>query len=103
MIHQLRIYEIFAHNKAAFYTRFRDHASRIMRGYGFTIVGMWETSTAARTEFVYLLSWPDEVTLKVAWERLRDDTEWQEIKRVTREQHGDLVGAIDDRILIPII
>ena len=27
MIHQLRIYEIFEHNKAAFHDRFRDHAA----------------------------------------------------------------------------
>ena len=30
MIHQLRIYEIFEHNKAAFHQRFRDHAARII-------------------------------------------------------------------------
>ena len=43
MIQQLRVYEIFEHNKAAFHTRFRDHAARIMRSrYGFQIVAMWE-------------------------------------------------------------
>jgi hypothetical protein len=31
MIHQLRIYEIFEPNKAAFHARFRDHAARIMQ------------------------------------------------------------------------
>jgi hypothetical protein len=31
MIQQLRIYEIFENNKAAFHARFRDHAARIMR------------------------------------------------------------------------
>jgi hypothetical protein len=31
VIHQLRIYEIFEHNKAAFHTRFRDHAAWLMR------------------------------------------------------------------------
>ncbi len=29
MIHQLRIYEIFEHNKAAFHERFTRHALRI--------------------------------------------------------------------------
>src|SRR3989442_12951230 len=43
MIHQLRIYEIFDRNKEAFHNRFRDHAWRIMRSYGFNILGMWET------------------------------------------------------------
>ena len=48
MIHQLRIYEIFEHNKSAFHERFRDHAARIMQKYGFDIVAMWE----ARSDLV---------------------------------------------------
>jgi hypothetical protein len=55
MIHQLRIYEIFEKNKAAFHARFRDHAMRIMRTYSFDILAMWEAQTDERTEFVYLL------------------------------------------------
>ena len=101
MIHQLRIYEIFEHNKKAFHARFRDHAVRIMRRYGFNIVGMWETQTEQRTEFVYLLAWPDEPTLRAAWAAFRADEEWAEIKRVTSAAHGDLVGAIEDRVLVP--
>ena len=101
MINQLRIYEIFEHNKAAFHARFRDHAARIMRTYGFDIVAMWEATTPERTEFVYLLAWPDEATKRAAWERFMADEEWKEIKRVTGAQHGTLVGAIQDRTLLP--
>lgn len=101
MIHQLRVYEIFEHNKAAFHARFRDHAARIMRRYGFAIMGMWETATERRTEFVYLLAWPDTATLHAAWEEFRADEEWKEIKRATSAEHGDLVGAIEDRVLVP--
>ena len=101
MIHQLRIYEIFEHNKAAFHDRFRDHAARIMKSYGFDILAMWETQTAERTEFVYLLAWPDEATMQGTWEQFLADEEWKEIKRVTRAQHGDLVGEIESRLLVP--
>jgi heme-degrading monooxygenase HmoA len=101
MIHQLRIYEIFEHNKAAFHDRFRDHAARIMRTYGFNFIAMWETQVNDRTEFVYLLSWPDEQTMRNAWSRFMADEEWKEIKRVTRDQYGDLVGSIEDRVLSP--
>ena len=83
MIHQLRIYEIFEHNKTAFHDRFRDHAARIMGTYGFNIIAMWETKTAQRTEFVYLLAWLDEVTMRSTWARFMADEEWKEIKRVT--------------------
>lgn len=102
MIHQLRVYEIFEHNKTAFHARFRDHAARLMRGYGFTIVAMWESRSEERTEFIYLLAWPDEATMREAWAAFLANTEWVEIKRVTREQHGDLVGAITDRVLYPL-
>ena len=101
MIQQLRIYEIFEHNKAAFHERFRDHAWRIMRTYGFNISAMWEARGDGRTEFVYLLNWPDEATKIAAWTAFLADEEWKEIKRVTNARHGDLVGAIQDRMLAP--
>jgi heme-degrading monooxygenase HmoA len=101
MIHQLRIYEIFEHNKAAFHARFRDHAARIMRRYGFDIVAMWETTTPKRTEFVYLLAWPDETVKRAAWERFMADDEWKTIKQATSGESGDLVGEIEDRTLVP--
>ena len=101
MIHQLRIYEIFEHNKAAFHECFRHHAARIMQTYGFDIFAMGESQTNDRTVFVYLLRWPDEATMRSAWEkRFMADEEWKQIKRVTSAQHGDLVGDIEDRVLV---
>src|SRR6476620_7413775 len=101
MIQQLRIYEIFETNKAAFHARFRDHAARIMRTrYGFRIVALWETKFGDRTEFAYLLEWPDETTKTAAWSAFMADTEWSGIKRVTHAEHGVMVGQIEDRLLV---
>lgn len=102
MIHQLRIYEIFERNKAAFHARFRDHAARIMRRYGFDIIAMWEARSPRRTEFVYLIAWPDEDKKIAAWAKFMADEEWKDIKRATNAEHGDLVGAIDDRVLAAV-
>ena len=100
MIQQLRIYEIFENNKAAFHARFRDHAARIMQTrYGFRIIAMWETKFGDRTEFAYLLEWPDEAAKTAAWSAFMADTEWSEIKRVTHAEHGLMVGQIEDRLL----
>lgn len=98
-IHQLRIYEIFEHNKAAFHERFRDHAVRIMRRYDFRIVAMWEAKGERRTEFVYVLEWPDETTMKAQWTKFLTDQEWGAIKEKTRGAHGALVGEIQERVL----
>jgi heme-degrading monooxygenase HmoA len=99
MIHQLRIYEIFDENKDAFHARFREHAARIMRRYGFEIMAMWEAKSETGTEFVYLLRWPDEQTKTNAWTAFMADQEWEEIKRTTRDR-GSLVGRIEDRVLV---
>jgi NIPSNAP len=98
-VHQLRIYEIFDHNKQAFHDRFRDHALRIMKQYDFNIVAIWEAKNGARTEFVYVLEWPDEQTMKDRWAKFMADEEWAEIKKQTAAKHGRLVGEIQDRTL----
>ncbi|UZD69337.1 NIPSNAP family protein [Brucella sp. JSBI001] len=99
MIQQLRVYEIFERNKAAFHARFRDHAVRIMERHDFHIVAMWEAKTDGRTEFVYLLQWPDEATMTDRWQRFMADQEWARIKEETAAQHGQLVGEIQSRLL----
>jgi NIPSNAP len=99
VVHQLRIYEIFEGNKQAFHDRFRAHAMRIMKKYDFDIVAMWETKNGERTEFAYLLEWPDEATMKDRWTKFMADEEWARIKKETAARHGQLVGEIQDRTL----
>lgn len=98
-VHQLRIYEIFDGNKQAFHDRFRDHAARIMAKYDFDIVAMWESKYENRTEFVYLLEWPDETTMKARWADFMADQEWQAIKKETAAKYGTFVDSIEDRTL----
>lgn len=102
VIRQLRIYEIFDETKDAFHERFRDHAARIMATYGFCFIAGWETSTDDGPEFVYLLEWPDETTMKDRWAAFMADEEWAQIKRDTAAVHGQMVGAIQDRVLTPV-
>jgi NIPSNAP len=99
VIHQLRIYEIFDGNKKAFHDRFRDHAMRIMAKYNFNIVATWESKKDSRTEFVYLLEWPDKETMTDRWEKFLHDEEWIKIKKETAESYGLLVGEVQDRTL----
>lgn len=99
VIHQLRIYQIFENNKQAFHERFRDHAMRIMARYDFKIIAQWETRHDGRTEFVYLLQWPDQATLTDRWAKFMADQEWAAIKKRTAAQYGQLVGDIEDRVL----
>ena len=98
-IYQLRVYEIFESNKNQFHERFRDHAMRIMKKYNFKITSIWESKSDKKTEFVYFLEWPDETTMKKAWEGFKSDQEWIAIKKEFTVKYGDVVGNIEDRIL----
>ncbi|UWY27783.1 NIPSNAP family protein [Flavobacterium sp. TR2] len=98
-IYQLRIYEIFENNKKEFHERFRDHAMCIMKKYNFKIISIYESKSDKKTEFVYFLEWPNEATMKKAWEDFRKDQEWIDIKKLYTEKYGDVVGNIEDRVL----
>lgn len=98
-VYQLRIYEIFESNKNQFHERFRDQAMRIMKKYNFKITSIWESKSDKKTEFVYFLEWPDETTMKKAWEGFKSDQEWIAIKKEFTAKYGDVVGNIEDRIL----
>jgi len=101
-IHQLRVYEMVDRHKDAFNRRFREHALRIMRRHGFTIVATWESlSAAGRTEFVYLLQWPDIAAKDKAWAAFMADEEWSAIKRESvRTLDGPIMGEIlEDKTL----
>lgn len=98
-VYQLRIYKLFEWNKNEFYDRFNNHAIRIMNSYGFNIIRKWESHYNGITEFVYLLKWKDEDTLKKSWSEFMADKEWKTIKDKTHAQYGYMVGGIEDRIL----
>ncbi|MBK1657221.1 NIPSNAP family protein [Paracraurococcus ruber] len=98
-MHQLRIYQIFDHNKAEFHARFRDHVVRIMRRHAFDIAGMWEARGEGGPEFVYLLHWPDEASMAARWADFMADEEWSRIRAETTARHGDLVGRIENRVM----
>ena len=44
---------------------------------------------------------PDEAAKTAAWSAFMADAEWSKIKRVTRAEHGLMVGEIYDRLLTP--
>lgn len=101
MINQLRIYDVPPDNRGPFLDRFRDHAARIMRRYGFRILAMWTNETEGRFRFVYLLAWQDQSEMKNKWDAFMVDAEWSEIKAETAAEHGQFVLGIEDLFLEP--
>jgi len=85
--------------KKRFMTVFEITPCASWRKYDFKIVATWESKKDNRTEFVYLLEWPDRETMAGRWEKFLRDQEWIKIKKETGEMCGPLVGEIQDRTL----
>lgn len=63
---------------------------------------MWYSKTETKLEFVYILQWPDKDTMYKQWEEFMSDTEWETIKKESREKHGEMVLAkVRDQVLEP--
>jgi len=99
VIHQLRIYEVSEDKKAVFHNRFKNHAMRIMKRYGFEILGLWESVSASKLEFVYILKWPDAETMERQWKLFMADNEWIDIKKKTAAGGGEPVLKVSSHIL----
>jgi len=69
--------------KKRFMTDFGIMAGASWRKYDFKIVATWESKKDNRTEFVYLLEWPDRETMAGRWEKFLRDQDWIKIKQET--------------------
>ena len=98
-VYQLRIYEVSPDKREIFHNRFREHALRIMKRYGFEIIALWESTSVVNFEFVYLLRWPDVATMDRQWKAFLGDEEWIEVKRQTVQKTGEPVVRVTSRVL----
>jgi hypothetical protein len=98
-VYQLRIYEVSSDRKEVFHDRFRNHALRIMKRYGFNVVAIWESSSVVNFEFIYLLKWPDVATMERQWKLFLADDEWIAIKKKTVNETGEPVLKATGRLL----
>ncbi len=75
---------------------------RIFARYNMQVVGFWTPAEAdeAGDSLVYMLTFPDEDTMRRAWEAFRADPEWRTGKAAT-EVDGALVTRVESRVLLP--
>ena len=71
-----------------------------MKRYDFHIIAMWEAKSQGRTEFVYVIRWLDEATMKRQWSRFMSDPECDRIKKESAQEHGEMVGRIEERVML---
>lgn len=98
-IYQLRTYEVSSNKKDAFHNRYKNHALRIMKKYDFNTVAIWESSSIANFEFIYILKWPNIETMEKQWKLFLADKEWINIKKNMDNEIGEPVLRVTNRVL----
>lgn len=98
-VYQLRIYEVAPDKREVFHNRFKNHAMRIMKRYGFEIIALWESTSVVDFEFIYILRWPDVATMDRQWAAFLADEEWIAIKKQTVAKTGEPVQKVTGRVL----
>lgn len=101
MIHEERTYEIPNAVRKAFHERFEKHAMRIMKTYGFEVVGCWDEEIGEMQNFIYILAWKDLNARQDSWTKFNADPEWTQIKIDSAKQHSQLVAKTRNKILKP--
>ena len=98
-VYQLRIYEVSPDKREIVHNRFRNHALRIMKRYGFELIALWESTSVVNFEFVYLVRWPDAATMDRQGKAFLADEEWIGIKKQTVQESGEPVIRVTSRLL----
>lgn len=101
-IYELRTYRLFPHNRVWAYERFRTGTVRIFEKLGIVALGFWTVAVGdGEGDLVYLVRWESYEERERAWRSLASDPEWHEIRRVTEEMHGELVGRTSSILMAP--
>jgi len=98
-VYQLRIYEVSPDKREIVHNRFRNHALRIMKRYGFELIALGESTSVVNFEFVYLVRWPDAATMDRQGKAFLADEEWIGIKKQTVQESGEPVIRVTSRLL----
>jgi hypothetical protein len=99
----LRIYQ--SHNERANQKKiemFNTGELAIFRRVGLTPVFFAESLVgSARPNLTYMLVFPDESGRKSAWDRFRDDAEWNKLRAIPEYADKEIVSRITNLILTP--
>jgi hypothetical protein len=90
---ELRTYTVAPGKFDALHMRFEQHATKLFKKHGMTVVGFWVPADKPDT-LVYMLAFPNRAAADVAWKNFRADPEWIAAKSES-ERDGSLTTHVE--------
>jgi hypothetical protein len=101
-VFEMRTYYAAPGKMKALHARFRDHACKLFKKHGMTLIGFWSPTDAKEAErkMVYILAFPTREAADKSWQAFRDDPDWKAAKAAS-EKDGTLVEKVESVFLNP--
>lgn len=99
MIYEIRDYQATPETVDALHDRFRANTLPFFERHGIEVLGFW-IDAQDPSRILYLTRFEDEDTRKSAWDRFKDDPEWQRVK-ADSERDGPLTVSQTTTVLEP--
>jgi hypothetical protein len=104
-VFELRTYKATPGNLPNLLARFRNHTTKLFEKYGMTNLWYWtrtDKDQGSDEMLVYFLSHPSKEAGLKAFEKFRDDPEWQKVRKESEEKGGgSLTVSVDSEYLVP--
>jgi len=102
MIYEIRTYWAYPGKAENLLRRFQNLTIGIFKKHDMELIGFWTPSPATPEsgDLVYILRFPDETTMRAAWDAFRADPEWIE-GHAASEKSGKNVEHITSVVLHP--
>lgn len=93
-VYELRVYTCEPGKLEALHTRFREHTMEIFARHGMENVAYWTPADEPEkdTTLVYVLRHKSREAAKESWDAFRNDPEWKQVAKASREAHGRILS-----------
>ena len=101
---ELRKYTTHSGKLEALHARFRDHTNQIFQRHGMELIGYWTPASGdeAKNTLIYMLAYPDKEAREKAWDSFRQDPDWHQAYKESRENAGGpIVKKVESTFLAP--
>ena len=95
--YEYRVYDVAPGKMPAVHKRFADPGVRLLEKYGFTLVGVWQTSVGDLNQLHEIFEWPDLDARARAGAAFGLDEEWRRVS-AEAEQDGPLLLRMRNQI-----
>ena len=91
-VYELRVYTCEPGKLEALNSRFENHTMRLFEKHGMKNIAYWTPTDESDNRLIYIIRHESRDAAKKSWDAFRNDSEWKEVAKASREAHGKILA-----------